>query len=728
MSLRVPDVEPDDDMIRAALAYAAAGWHVLPVRQAVEHAGSVLGKGWPAKSTRDADQIAAWLAGTDYALALHVGRSGAVVFDVDDPDQLPDVLAGALEQTRPPYQSTRDGAPGRGHYLFGCPPGRQLGNGTGKLRGGWGEVRGRNGIVLVAPSTHEKAAAGGRYLWQRTGAVPVLPPMLAELLPDALAADDAATDADVRAFLAEHVGNTRPAALKGPLRWFAEKVAAGESRHVTAVDATIWGLKEARAGYYPAAAVVEQISAAFGEALRGERPSEYGGIVAWAVSQAKAADLDEVRTIADREQRSADPTDLITPPTNSTMSLVEFVAQLRGWLDLPDPGHVLLTLAAAATRDLDGEALWLLLVAPPSSGKTEDINMLDVLADDRLNEVTAAGLLGWGRKGRTPVPTGVLTRVGPVGLVTFGDLSSLLATSDSGRQAATFSLLRRVYDGGPAGRDIQPPGGNAPEGVRLSWSGRLTVIAAVTGAIDRFSVHDDELGPRWVYCRLPGRDTEAKRRAARLARRGGLAEHRAAAREAAAKLVSDARGRIAAAALSDELADAVEDAALVTCWGRASVPRHGYGRREVDGTAKIEEPPRVIRQLHALGRGLLALGVPAEHVAILLRQVALDSMPEPRRAVLGTLALGEALTTAALGRAAGLHRHVARMAAEELEVVGIVRGAREGADDPRDEVDRRAVTWELDGDDGDLIAEVFAANTRDVGWHEIYVPHLPHPQ
>ena len=135
----------------------------------------------------------------------------------------------------------------------------------------------------------------------------------------------------------------------------------------------------------------------------------------------------------------------------------------------------------------------------------------------------------------------------------------------------------------------------------------------------------------------------------------------------------------------------------------------------------------MIRQLHALGRGLLALGVPAEHVAILLRQVALDSMPEPRRAVLGTLALGEALSTAALGRAAGLHRHVARMAAEELEVVGVVRGAREGADDPRDEVDRRAVTWELDGDDGDLVAEVFAANARDVGWHEIYVPHLPHP-
>jgi hypothetical protein len=42
---------------------------------------------------------------------------------------------------------------------------------------------------------------------------------------------------------------------------------------VAAVAATVWGLKEARAGYYPAAAVVDQLGTAFVEALKGERPS-----------------------------------------------------------------------------------------------------------------------------------------------------------------------------------------------------------------------------------------------------------------------------------------------------------------------------------------------------------------------------------------------------------------------------------------------------------------------
>ena len=48
-----------------------------------------------------------------------------------------------------------------------------------------------------------------------------------------------------------------------------------------------------------------------------------------------------------------------------------------------------------------------------------------------------------------------------------------------------FSLLRKAYDG-HATRDIAPPA-KVEDGhsQQLSWSGRLTVVACVTGAIDR---------------------------------------------------------------------------------------------------------------------------------------------------------------------------------------------------------------------------------------------------
>jgi hypothetical protein len=54
------------DTLTAALAYAACGWYILPTDPAVDikHPGSVVGKRWHGKSSRDPKQIAAWFAGT----------------------------------------------------------------------------------------------------------------------------------------------------------------------------------------------------------------------------------------------------------------------------------------------------------------------------------------------------------------------------------------------------------------------------------------------------------------------------------------------------------------------------------------------------------------------------------------------------------------------------------------------------------------------------------------
>jgi hypothetical protein len=229
-----------------------------------------------------------------------------------------------------------------------------------------------------------------------------------------------------------------------------------------------------------------------------------------------------------------------------------------------------------------------------------------------------------------------------------------------------------------------------------------------------------------VYIRLPEADTEAKRRATSRARRPGLNEHREAARQASDALIAQAASRMADD-VPDAVFDVIDDAALVTCWGRATVPRHGYGRREIDGMPVIESPPRVVKQLHALACGLLALGLPEEYAAALVRRVALDSMPEDRRSVLAALSLGEPLTTSDLGRVARLNRHVARMRAEELEAIGVVHATRTGTDLDED-FDRRPAIWRLAGSDGCLIADVFAEYAASVGWHEKWFTHTTTPQ
>lgn len=229
MTRTIPNLDDLTDPLTAALSFAAAGIYVVPVRRGTKNPGSVLGKDWPIKSSRDPQQIAAWFAGTDYGLALHVGRSGLVVFDIDHPDKLPAVLADAVASC--PFQATRpDADERRGHAVFRTD--RRFGNGTGGLGGTWGQVRGTNGVIMSAPSVHPE---DGEYRWLRTGEIPELPAAVAELLPDAVDTEDAANDTEVHRFLTEHSGGDRPELLAGVLRLFDRKITDGESRHDTAV-------------------------------------------------------------------------------------------------------------------------------------------------------------------------------------------------------------------------------------------------------------------------------------------------------------------------------------------------------------------------------------------------------------------------------------------------------------------------------------------------------------
>jgi putative DNA primase/helicase len=320
-SLSVPRIEPDDDNLTAALKYAEAGWYLLPVKRGSKKPGSIVGDHWQSKSSRDRKVIAAWFAGTDHGIALHCGRSGAVVFDVDAPAKLPDVLRKHLETA--PYQATRDNDPDRGHYVFLQPAGRLIGNSVGRLGNGWGEVRGANGVIIVAPSEHEKADAGARYEWGRTGPVPESPAELAEQLTNASPAEDAATDEQVQTFIAEHTAASRPGILAGLVTTLKKNFAAGESRHQSTVSVLAGAMKEARAGFYSAAEAIGTLKPMFvtaamtppisdkqgAERDNDEAEDEFAGILAWAVGQALAADLDEIRRRVEEKMPAGDDDD-----------------------------------------------------------------------------------------------------------------------------------------------------------------------------------------------------------------------------------------------------------------------------------------------------------------------------------------------------------------------------------------------------------------------------------
>src|SRR5947209_13247201 len=69
--LAIPELPDDVDILTAALAYIACGWYVVPVRCGTKDPGSVVGKGWQRKSSRDPKVITAWFSGADHGIALH---------------------------------------------------------------------------------------------------------------------------------------------------------------------------------------------------------------------------------------------------------------------------------------------------------------------------------------------------------------------------------------------------------------------------------------------------------------------------------------------------------------------------------------------------------------------------------------------------------------------------------------------------------------------------------
>lgn len=303
--LSIPDVTPDMHVLTAARAYAEAGWYVVPIRRGTKHPGSVVGENWQRKSSRTNAQLEEWWARTDYGIALHVGRSGALVFDVDVPSRIPDVLREAIARHQPPYQSTRSTVPDKGHYVFATDG--HYGNSPGNLGLAWGEVRGKNGIIVVSPSIHESAAEGGHYAWQRIGAVPWLPIELAEQLPGTADPSEVATDTEVRAFADSYTSDMDRGLLIPVIQRFDRDVGDGGSRHGAMVTVACWAARESAAGAYPAAKAQATLRRKFIEVMRSSRPgsdrvlstaqagAEFDGIWAWAVSQALTADLNAVR-------------------------------------------------------------------------------------------------------------------------------------------------------------------------------------------------------------------------------------------------------------------------------------------------------------------------------------------------------------------------------------------------------------------------------------------------
>ena len=145
------------DCLAAALAYAARGWAVMPLRGKIPRTPHGL-----KDATTDPETIKEWhrkWPGANWGIATGEA-SGIVVLDVDGPAGIATLDALLDEHGHLPETPEAVTGGGGRHVLFRYPAGG-VRNSAGKV-GDKLDVRGDGGYIVAAPSLH---AIGNRYEW-----------------------------------------------------------------------------------------------------------------------------------------------------------------------------------------------------------------------------------------------------------------------------------------------------------------------------------------------------------------------------------------------------------------------------------------------------------------------------------------------------------------------------------------------------------------------------------
>jgi hypothetical protein len=327
---------------------------------------------------------------------------------------------------------------------------------------------------------------------------------------------------------------------------------------------------------------------------------------------------------------------------------------------------------AVAADLLPGDPVWLGLIGPPSSAKTELLNALGQL-DFVQSEgtITVAGLLSGTPKRDTERGSkgGLLREIGAFGILSLKDFGSVLTMRPEAK-AELLGALREIYDGHWS-RTIGTGGGR-----RLYWAGKLGLIFGCTEVYDQHYSVIGTMGDRFLLCRFKPEDPDNQFDMA-LRHSGREGERmRAELRQAVVALFKAPRHEPRPLA-ADEHAQLKRTVSLAVKL-RGGVERD-WRSREVEQVYTPEGPGRLALSLERLLAGLDTLGVERETALLVVDYVAISSCPRMRRRAYEILT--EPLSTRAVAERLRLPPNTARRALEELVAQGVaIRGKNSSSD------------------------------------------------
>lgn len=355
---------------------------------------------------------------------------------------------------------------------------------------------------------------------------------------------------------------------------------------------------------------------------------------------------------------------------------------------LKDRDLVRLTLASVIGNQLTARRpIWLMLVAPPSSGKTTTLNALlgmqlitkegeRVEPIHSISDLTensfASGAV------RSDRETSLLFKIPYGGMMIFKDFTSILSKRDDAK-TIIMGQLREVYDGAYSKR--------TGTGDDIMWSGKVGAIAGVTQAIYQHLESMSVMGDRFMLYQIPQPDRKEMLRFKLRQEEGGTTEdiQMPIARDLVHKYMQQAFNMLenVRIQLDEKTQNEIIDVADFCTMVRSGVITNSFSG-EIIFVPEPEMPARMFEQMLALGAAFMLMrkmdnpndpnanNLTSDDFRVMYK-IAYDSIPVVRRIALKYLAqYSKGVDTAALARKTNYPTKVVTSWLEQLNALGIV--------------------------------------------------------
>lgn len=337
-----------------------------------------------------------------------------------------------------------------------------------------------------------------------------------------------------------------------------------------------------------------------------------------------------------------------SPLASPRTPIHKLASALQSNLYFPDPGPLYAVCGSLVANTMRGYPVWLMLIGPPESGKTELLKpLLNIQGVRECGDLSgkAALLSGTRNKEKASDATGGILKDmykgadGKYrGALVMLDFARTVLSGDAASTRATLGSIGMLHDQHWQ-REVGTDGGRT-----LSFVGRIGFLAACTDVID----HPDhlqanaEMGERCLYYRYPESDGYHEISSA-LDNPDGTIKSDAIADLFIEWVIStdlDWNDLAPPRPLEPSEKKMISALAQFCARGRSGVYRDRYSKNEISGSSRAALGPRIANTMAQLMRGMERCGCTPGEIDRVLRQCALDSLPSVRAGVIAALQQG----------------------------------------------------------------------------------------